>query len=219
MQQWCQASDWRIDPDFLLRLFWNWRLRRRQQALTESCHCTQQKPTHKPLPVACPLMVYVSLLDVFSSTCLGFIGFHPLGPHFVFKLSGMMQEIIDIHHFNVIQGRCKMIHLQSQYEPFQKETYESGFPSFWFDVLRWAYDLQFTRILFILTLQGTFYSFTVLFIPICRIAQQPFTFSMLHVWANRNKPELTGNMAYLCHSSNWNRTTLIDYAGCNTIKT
>ncbi|CAJ1068035.1 Hypothetical predicted protein [Xyrichtys novacula] len=36
-------------------VFQIWRLGRRQQALTESCHRTRQKPTHKPLPVACPL--------------------------------------------------------------------------------------------------------------------------------------------------------------------
>lgn len=36
---------------------------------------------------------------------------------------------------------------------------------------------------------------------------------------NRCTPELTGNSSYFCHSSNWKRTTLIDDAGCNTIKT
>lgn len=41
----------------------------------------------------------------------------------------------------------------------------------------------------------------------------------LHAWTKRYTPELTANMAYLCHSSNWNRTTLIDHAGCNAIKT
>lgn len=77
---------------FLLRVFWNWRLRWKQQAPTESCHCTEQKPTHKPLPVACPLKIHASSWH-FLSTCLGKIGSRPPGPQFVFKLSGMMQEI------------------------------------------------------------------------------------------------------------------------------
>lgn len=83
---------WTEWPDFLLRVFWKWRLKRRQQALTESCHCTEQKSSHKPLPVAWHLKVHVSSWH-FLSTCLGNIGFHPLGPHFKLTLSGMMQEM------------------------------------------------------------------------------------------------------------------------------
>ena len=77
-------------PAFLLWVFGNWRPRRRQQALTESCECTQQKLT--PLPVACPLKVHVYSWHFFP-TCLENTGIYPLGPKFVFKLSGMMQKI------------------------------------------------------------------------------------------------------------------------------
>ena len=40
-----------------------------------------------------------------------------------------------------------------------------------------------------------------------------------HAWTNGSTPELTANMAYLCHSGNWNRATLIGHAGCDAIKT
>lgn len=88
LQRGLSASTLRLRerPDFLLlQVLWNWRLRRRQHALTESCR-TQT--------LACgfhPLKVHVSSWR-FSSTRLGNIGFCPLGPQFVFKLSGKMQK-------------------------------------------------------------------------------------------------------------------------------
>lgn len=51
----------------------------------------QWKPSHKPLPVAWPLKAHVSSWH-FLSVCLGNTGFHPVGPHFGLRLSGMMQN-------------------------------------------------------------------------------------------------------------------------------
>lgn len=86
-----------------------------------------------------------------------------------------------------------------------------GPPKFRSDVLRWSskcfHEPSLQSIL------GKWWC-SFLFIPaFCRIARHP------PCCTNRYTPELTGNISYFCHSSNWKRTTLIDRAGCNAIKT
>lgn len=57
-------------PDFLLRVFWNWRRRRRQQALTESCHCRVEN-LPQTLCLWPGLWRCMSLLDVSCQLALG----------------------------------------------------------------------------------------------------------------------------------------------------
>ncbi len=86
-------------------------------------------------------------------------------------------------------------------------------PTFWSDVFSEIQGVKMRKFIYILTFlknkqtkkQKT-PSFNILF-------------NLQQAWTNRYTQELTGNTTYLCHFSNWNRTTLIDHAGCNTIKT
>lgn len=70
----------------------------------------------------------MSLLDISCQLALGTFGFHPLGPQFVFKLSA--DDAGDRNHFNVIQGRCKVINPRSQHEPLPKKMYQPGLSSY-----------------------------------------------------------------------------------------
>lgn len=195
--QLCRLTEW---PHFLLRVFGNRRLGRRQQALTKSCHCTETYPQ----TLACGFP--------FEGACL-FLTFLVDSPWERWIPSSRSKVCVqtawndaeDKNHFVAIQLRDKVINrLSTQNNALAAVS----------NVLPWRLEV---RNIFALCSgkHGLGHAKLRLVLkdtPASWIAHRSASSAAC-------TPELTGNMAYLCHSSNWNRATLIDRAGCNAIKT